>query len=121
MINHIAQRENLSLRIVPTTGGSGMAPLVLSGDARIAYSGGTHSAYTDTGAMQVLASVADERLKYYPEAPTLRELGYDVSMHAVRVVAVPKNTPDHHAKQRKPRLRNWRSSTSSPTCPTDSC
>lgn len=98
IINHIAQRENLHLRIVPTTGGSGMASLVLSGDAKIAFSGGSHSAFTDSGEMNVLASMTDERLKYYPKAPTLRELGYDVSMHAVRVIAVPKNTPDHQVQ-----------------------
>lgn len=98
IINHIAQREGLSFRIVPTTGGAGMAPLILSGDAHFAFSGGTHSAYTDSGQMHVLASLADERLVYYPHAPTLRELGYDVSMHAVRVIAVPANTPDHHVE-----------------------
>ncbi|WP_409523190.1 tripartite tricarboxylate transporter substrate binding protein [Nitrincola sp. MINF-07-Sa-05] len=98
IINRIAKLEGLTLRIVPTTGGAGMAPLIVSGDADFAFSGGTHSAYTDSGQMHVLASLADERLVYYPEAPTLRELGYDVSMHAVRVVAVPADTPDDHVK-----------------------
>lgn len=94
MVNLIADQEGLSFRIVPTTGGAGMAPLIISGDADFAFSGGTHSAYTDSGQMRVLASLADDRLVYYPDVPTLRELGYDVSMHAVRVVAVPANTPD---------------------------
>ncbi|WP_151703043.1 tripartite tricarboxylate transporter substrate binding protein [Nitrincola alkalilacustris] len=98
IINRIAKLEGLTIRIVPTTGGAGMAPLIVSGDADFAFSGGTHSAYTDSGQMHVLASLADERLVYYPEAPTLRELGYDVSMHAVRVVAVPVDTPDDHVK-----------------------
>lgn len=98
VINYIAQRENLRLRVVPTTGGAGMAPLVLSGDAKLAYSGGTHSAFTDSGEMQVLVSTADDRLKYYSAAPTLRELGYDISTHGVRVVVVPKNTADHHVQ-----------------------
>jgi tripartite-type tricarboxylate transporter receptor subunit TctC len=97
IIHHIAQKEGFSLRIIPTTGGAGMAPLILSGDALIAYSGGTHSAYTDSGKMRVLAGLADERLRYYPDVPTVRELGYDVSMHAVRVVAVPKDTSDDQA------------------------
>jgi tripartite-type tricarboxylate transporter receptor subunit TctC len=47
--------------------------------------------------MRVLAGLADERLRYYPDVPTVRELGYDVSMHAVRVVAVPKDTSDDQA------------------------
>jgi len=98
IINHIAKREGLTLRIVPITGGASMAPLILSGDADFAISGGTHSAYTDSGQMLVLASLADERLVSYPEAPTLRELGYDASMAAVRVVAVPANTPKEHVR-----------------------
>lgn len=96
VINRVMQREKISLRIVPTTGGAGMAPLILSGDADIAFSGGTHSIYTESGLMHVLASLADERLAYYPDAPSLKELGYEVSVHAIRVVAVPANTPDKH-------------------------
>ncbi|WP_306331423.1 tripartite tricarboxylate transporter substrate binding protein [Vibrio injensis] len=94
VINRIMRREGIILRVMPTTGGAGMAPLILSGDADLAFSGGTHSAYTDSGLMRVLASLADERLVHYPEVPNLRELGYDVSMHAIRVIAVPANTPD---------------------------
>ncbi|MVW76883.1 tripartite tricarboxylate transporter substrate binding protein [Pseudomonas xionganensis] len=89
----IAKREGLDLRIVPTSGGAGMAPLVLSGEVFFAYSGGTHTAYTDSGQMRVLASLAEERLVGYPQAPTLRELGYDLALHAVRVVTVPADTP----------------------------
>ena len=98
IINHIARREGLNLRIVPITGGAEMAPLIISGDADFAISGGTHSAYTDTGEMLVLASMIDERLVSYPEAPTLRELGYDASMGSVRVIAVPADTPDERVR-----------------------
>ncbi|WP_151703042.1 tripartite tricarboxylate transporter substrate binding protein [Nitrincola alkalilacustris] len=98
IMNHIAKIEGLSLRIVPTTGGASMAPLIISGDADFAFSGGTHSAYTDSGQMHVLASMTDERLVHYPGAPTLREMGYDISLHVVRVVAVPANTPDEHVR-----------------------
>lgn len=94
IINRIAKKEGISLRIVPTTGGAGMAPLVLSGDALLAFSGGTHSVYTEKGQMRVLASLTSSRLAYYPSAPTLRELGYDVSMNPIRVAAVPSNTSD---------------------------
>ncbi|MGC9423217.1 tripartite tricarboxylate transporter substrate binding protein [Vibrio sp.] len=105
VIQRIMQRENISLRIVPTTGGSGMAPLILSGDADIAFSGGTHSVYTDSGLMHVLVSLADDRLAYYPNAPSLKELGYGVSIHAIRVVAVPANTPDNHVAILKQALK----------------
>lgn len=89
----IAKREGLQLRIVPTSGGAGMAPLVTSGEVIFAYSGGTHTAYTDSGQMRVMASLAKERLMGYPDAPTLRELGYDLALHGVRIVTVPADTP----------------------------
>ncbi|MGT0149330.1 hypothetical protein ACT691_05135 [Vibrio metschnikovii] len=41
VINRIMRREGITLRIMPTTGGAGMAPLILSGDADLAFSGGT--------------------------------------------------------------------------------
>ncbi|MDO9618516.1 MAG: tripartite tricarboxylate transporter substrate binding protein [Pseudomonas sp.] len=93
IIRALAKREGLELRTVPTSGGAGMAPLVISGDAVFAYSGGTHAGYTESGEMRVLASLADTRLLGYPDAPTLRELGYDMGLHTMRIVMVPANTP----------------------------
>lgn len=98
LIHRIMRQEGIQLRIMPTTGGAAMAPLILSGDADIAFSGGTHSAYTDSGLMRVLASLAKNRLVYYPEVPSLIELGYDVSVHVIRVIAVPANTPDEQVQ-----------------------
>lgn len=98
LIHRIMRQEGIQLRIMPTTGGAGMAPLILSGDADIAFSGGTHSAYTDSGLMRVLASLAKDRLVYYPDVPSLIELGYDVSAHVIRVIAVPASTPDEQVQ-----------------------
>jgi len=94
IMQYIAKKEGLSLRFIPTTGGAGMAPLVLSGAAQIAFSGGTHSVYTKTGEMVVLAGLPEERLFYYPDTPSLKELGYPFSMDVIRVISVPANTPD---------------------------
>ena len=95
IVDYISKKEGLDLRIVPTSGGAGMAPLILSGDVDFAYSGGTHSGYATTGEMPVLASLADDRLVAFPDAPTLRELGYEIDPGEIRVVMVPKNTPDN--------------------------
>ena len=93
IIRALAKREGLELRTVPTSGGAGMAPLVISGDAVFAYSGGTHTGYTASGEMRVLASLADTRLLGYPDAPTLRELGYDLGLHTMRIVMVASRRP----------------------------
>lgn len=93
IIQEIAEKEGFKVRIIPVSGGAGMAPLVLSGDVDLAFSGGTHSRYTDSGEMRVLAATGRDRLKHYPETPSLSELGYDVGMQSVRLIAAPKNTP----------------------------
>ncbi|WLD56641.1 tripartite tricarboxylate transporter substrate binding protein [Salinispirillum sp. LH 10-3-1] len=95
LLNMISQREGLNLRVVPTTGGAGMTPLILSGDVDFAFSGGTHTQYTESGDMVVLLSLVDERLIGYPDVPSLREYGYQISLQNPRVVAVPSNTPDN--------------------------
>lgn len=99
LVDYIAKKEGLDLRIVPTSGGAGMAPLILSGDVDFAYSGGTHSGYAKTGEMPVLASLADDRLVAFPDAPTLRELGYEIDPGEIRVVMVPKNTPENQVER----------------------
>ncbi|AMC99666.1 Bug family tripartite tricarboxylate transporter substrate binding protein [Halomonas chromatireducens] len=96
IIEYIARQEGLDLRIVPTAGGAGMAPLILSGDVDFGYSGGTHSGYADSGEMPVLLSLAEDRLVAFPDAPTLQEAGYDINAAEIRVVMVPKDVPDAH-------------------------
>lgn len=99
VIEYIMEQEGLDLRIVPTTGGGGMAPLILSGDVDFAYSGGTHSGYADTGEMPVLLSMDGERLFAYPDAPSVMEAGYDIDTSDFRVIVVPKNTPDSNVER----------------------
>ncbi|PAU77181.1 Bug family tripartite tricarboxylate transporter substrate binding protein [Halomonas salipaludis] len=99
IIEYIAQQEGLDLRIVPTSGGAGMAPLILSGDVDFAYSGGTHSGYADSGEMPVLLGLAEDRLAAYPDAPTLQEAGYDINAAEIRMAMVPKDTPDAHVER----------------------
>lgn len=93
LIQAIARTEGLNLRIVSTTGGAGSTPLLLSGEASLAYSGGSHTDHTDSGRIVVLASLDERRLLGYPDVPTLRELGYDLSLKSLRIVTVPVNTP----------------------------
>jgi tripartite-type tricarboxylate transporter receptor subunit TctC len=99
IIERIAEEEGLDLAIVPTGGGAGMAPLVLGKEVDFAYSGGTHAQYTPTGEMVIAAFMSAERSPFYPEVPTLMELGYDYSIEDWRVIIVPAGTPDE-AKER---------------------
>ena len=99
IIRRVAEIEGLDLAIVPTGGGGGMAPLVLGKEVDFAYSGGTHAQYTPTGEMVVAAFLSAERSPFYPDVPTLMELGYDYSIEDYRSIVVPAGIPDE-AKQR---------------------
>ena len=90
----IADQEGIDLAIVPTGGGGGMAPLLLGGEVDFAFSGGTHAQYTPTGEMNVLAFLTRERSPFYPDVPTLVELGYPYAMDDFRSFFLPGGTPD---------------------------
>ncbi len=90
----IADEEGIDLAIVPTGGGGGMAPLLLGGEVDFAFSGGTHAQYTPTGEMNVLAFLTRERSPFYPDVPTLVELGYPYAMDDFRSFFLPGGTPD---------------------------
>ena len=94
IIRAIAAEEGLDLAIVPTGGGAGMAPLVLGREVDFAYSGGTHAQYTPTGEMAIAAFMSAERSPFYPDAPTLIELGYDYAIEDYRTIIVPQGVPE---------------------------
>ena len=94
IIERVAEEEGLDLAIVPTGGGAGMAPLILGREVDFAYSGGTHAQYTPTGEMVIAAFLSAERSPFYPDVPTLMELGYDYSIEDWRTIIVPQGVPE---------------------------
>ena len=50
------------------------------------------------GRLRALALLSDKRLKDFPNVPTARERGYDVSLFTVRGYAVHKGTPPDRVK-----------------------
>ena len=95
IIERVAEEEGLDLAIVPTGGGAGMAPLILGREVDFAYSGGTHAQYTPTGEMVIAAFLSAERSPFYPDVPTLMELGYDYSIEDWRTIIVPQGVPEY--------------------------
>ncbi len=90
----IAEQEGLDLAIAPTGGGGGVAPLLLGGEVDFAFSGGIHSQYVPTGDMNLLAFFTRERSPFYPDVPTLMDLGYPYAMDDYRGFFLPGGTPD---------------------------
>ncbi|MFC7738851.1 tripartite tricarboxylate transporter substrate binding protein [Roseomonas sp. GCM10028921] len=79
---------------VPFTGSApALAALLGNHVEAVATSPGEASAYVHGGKMRVLAVMAEERAPGFPEVPTLKERGFDVSVGVWRGLAVHRNTP----------------------------
>lgn len=82
--------------IIPSTGGTGgVATTLLNGDIDVAIiSIGGFASYVDNGDMIPLATMSEERLPFYPDTPTLIELGYDVTCISCRGIVCSPDVPD---------------------------
>lgn len=76
----------------PSTGAGKVAPALLGGqvEAAIVPSGGVSGSISK---MKVLAVFAPERSKRFPDAPTMKEVGYDINSAVGRYIAAPEGVP----------------------------
>lgn len=80
---------------VPFSGTAAVTPALLGGEVDAAMGYTTSALEMKDKGVRVLAFAADERLPNFPNVPTFKEEGYDVSQgSAWRGVAVPPDTPD---------------------------
>jgi len=79
---------------VPTSGGSEAKAFVLGGSVDAGASvPSTVAGEAAEGLLRVLAVACDERIEQFPDVPTLKELGYDVSMPAWYTIFAKSDVP----------------------------
>jgi tripartite-type tricarboxylate transporter receptor subunit TctC len=84
----------LKMRHLPTTGGGPATTAVLGGHAQLWMSPpGVAAAHIKSGKLRPLAVTGTTRHQYFPDVPTLRELGYDVEYYLWIGIFAPKNVP----------------------------
>ena len=90
-----AQWASIKLYHVPNKGGGGaITNDVLRGDVHVVLVNAASSAgLAKSGMIRVLAVMADERLPDYPDAPTLKELGYSAGKGLWSALYAPAKTP----------------------------
>ena len=90
-----AQWAGIKLQHIPNKGGGGaITNDVLRGDVHVVLVNAASSAgLAQSGKIKVLAVMADERLPDYPDAPTLKELGYTAGQGLWSALYAPANTP----------------------------
>lgn len=88
------QAAGIKLRHLPTTGGGPAMTAVLGGHAAVStLSTGAVSPQVKGGKVRVLANSGATRLAAFPDAPTMKELGYDVEVYLWTGLFAPKDVP----------------------------
>lgn len=91
----ILQATGLRVRHMPTTGGGPIMMAVLGKHVDIGHCvvPAVCAPQAEARKIRLLAMTSEERLPAYPEVPTLRELGYDVSHTIWHAPMAPAGTP----------------------------
>lgn len=93
-VEKVAQEAGIKVRMVPSKGGAETRQMVLGGHVDFGLSGSIGFKDTvDGGPMQLLAVLDPQRNADYGSIPTLKDLGYDVTLLDHYVFAAPPKTP----------------------------
>lgn len=93
-VEMFAHAAGIKLLHVPYRGvGPALMGLISNQVAMTSTAGGTVAPQVEAGAVRVLACMGTERLKAFPDVPTLRELGYPVEFYVWAGLFVPKGVP----------------------------
>lgn len=88
----LAKMAGIKVNFVPFKGGADALVALIGGhvDAMIEAGWG---AMAESGKVRLLAVALNERLKRWPQVPTLKELGYDIAIQSEVGLAGPKGMP----------------------------
>jgi tripartite-type tricarboxylate transporter receptor subunit TctC len=89
----LEREAGIKLTYIPHTGTGPLVPAILGGHLTGLMNYSMLGVQLSDKA-RVLAVAAEERVPFLPDAPTFRELGYDIVGGAFRGVAAPKGTPN---------------------------
>ncbi len=95
----VAQKAGIELQHVPYKGSADLSLAVLSGQLMAAADSTGFAPQVEAGKLRVLNTWGEKRLAKFPDAPTLKELGYDVVQNSPFGIGAPKGTPPEVVKK----------------------
>ena len=98
-MEHVAQKADIKLLHVPYKGSADLMQALLGGHLRAASDSTGFAPQVEAGKLRVLNTWGDKRLDKFPDAPTLKELGYDIVQNSPFGIGAPKNTPEAVVKR----------------------
>jgi len=94
MVLKLEQMAGVKFRWLPYQGGSESVTNLLGGHADVVSTApATVMQYVEAGQIKVLAISGSERLSFFPDTPTLKELGYDIVLTQYRGFIAKKGIP----------------------------
>ena len=95
----IAQKAGIELQHVPYKGSADLMLALVSGQLMAGADSTGFAPQVEAGKLRVLNTWGEKRLAKFPDAPTLKELGYDVVQNSPFGIGAPKGTPPEVVKK----------------------
>jgi putative tricarboxylic transport membrane protein len=93
MTDAIAAKTGVKFKVIPVKGGAVGIQEVLGGHIDCTWSGSGWTEQVRAGKLRALATMSAERMKDYPNIPTLLELGYGFTFTDTFMLSAPKGVP----------------------------
>jgi len=93
MCEAISAKSGVKFKVIPVKGGAVGIQEVLGGHIDTTWSGSGWTQQVRAGKMRALATMSAERMKDYPDIPTLVELGYGFTFTDTFMLSAPKGVP----------------------------
>lgn len=95
-VESLANKAAIDLKHVPSQGDADAVPMALGGHVNAVSSSSLNAiaSHLEAGTLRALIVFSDERLPEVPDAPTAKELGYDVTASPWTGIAVAKGVPE---------------------------
>lgn len=94
-----AQKLGMELLHVPYKGSADLMQAILGGQLMAAADSTGFAPQVEAGKLRVLNTWGATRLAKFPDAPTLKELGYDIVQNSPFGIGAPKGTPPDVVKK----------------------
>ncbi len=95
----IAQQAGIELQHVPYKGNADLMVALQSGQLMAGADSTGWAPHVEAGKLRVLNTWGEKRLAKFPDAPTLKELGYDIVQNSPFGIGAPKGTPPEVVKR----------------------
>ena len=95
----IAQKAGIQLQHVPYKGSADLQLALISGQLMAGADSTGFAPQVEAGKLRVLNTWGEKRLDKFPNAPTLKELGYDIVQNSPFGIGAPKGTSPEVVKR----------------------